>query len=110
MSQVRVPVAGESCPKCGAGLDRLVVGGVGDWRNKVICEECLSVTTISMSQVPRLVALQYGISEQAAVLVDQESQREFEQTCLGGEPLKDLPPALPVARWHARRLAARPES
>lgn len=107
MSTARIPAAGQSCPSCGAGLDALVVGGVGDWRTKILCSSCLEVWMSPPGHITTLVALQYGISEAAARWADAKSQEEFEQVVLGGPVFDDLPEALNTARWHARRLAAR---
>lgn len=32
-----------SCRSCGAGLDKLVIGGVGTWRGTTLCPLCLHV-------------------------------------------------------------------
>lgn len=106
MTTVSVPTRGSSCPKCVAGLDQLIVGGVGDWRTKIVCQACLTVWMESPGTIAGLAAMQYGMSEEAIRQADQLSQREFESVSMGGQESPDLPPALPIARWHARRLAA----
>lgn len=105
MSTVKVPTAGAACPQCGAGLDRLVVGGVGDWATKVVCQECWYVWAMPAGHITTLVAIQYGIPEWAAAQADARSQAEFQRITLGGVPDPDFPGVPPAARWHLRRLA-----
>lgn len=104
MNQV-VPDNDTRCQKCGAGSETLCFGGVGDWRNKVMCERCHHVWHMHPRQIQALAAQQLGVPEPALAEVDARSQAEFEQVVLGGPNFPDLPEALPVARWLARRLA-----
>lgn len=110
MTQQRVPAPGTTCPSCNAGLDCLVIGGVGDWRTKCVCVACMKVWSMPTNAIITLVACQYGITEAQAREADTKSQHEFESICLGGEPYDDLPQSLNTARWHARRLLATRQS
>lgn len=98
----------KACPKCGTGLDALLVGGVGSWRNAILCTRCFATQrglNFERVIVP-LVALKYGISWEAAHQADQRSEEEFQAVCLGSPPFDDLPGVPVTARWKARRLHA----
>lgn len=97
----------EKCQKCRAGLDRLVIGGVGDWRHTIMCKECFHVERGLDRQrvIVPLVAKKYGISPKDAYEADERSQDEYERIILGGDVYDDLPKVTSTARWHARRLA-----
>lgn len=101
-----IPTPGAACTSCAAPLSELVLGGVGDWRNKVLCLKCMHLQdNVRPQDMARLVSLQYGISERDAQAADSRSQEEYESVTLGGQPHGDLPGVPPTTRWHARRLA-----
>lgn len=112
MAVVGVPVTDlrpyMTCPKCRAPLEKLVVGGVGDWRQRILCGTCQHIQAgLSFENVILpLVAEKFGISYQAARRADETSQEEYVEVCLGGENFKDLPAMPPVPRWLARRKIA----
>lgn len=68
-----------TCQKCQAGFEWQLVGGQGDWRNRIMCEKCFNI----VYGVPHgrvivpLVALQYGLSERDAREREEEIQARW---------------------------------
>lgn len=95
-----------TCPKCGVGVEDLVIGGIGDWRTRIICMKCLKVQKgLPYEEViVPLAAQKHGISEQGLRRADAMSQEEHERVILEGPLYEDLPGVPDQARWLARRL------
>lgn len=95
-----------TCPSCGAEIDDLIIGGVGDWRNKIICVRCFKVQKgIPFDEIiVPLAACKHDLSEQSIRNADSISQDEYENIILNGSIRKDLPAVPEKARWLSRRL------
>lgn len=70
----------KKCSKCGAGFDRLYIGGVGVWRTSILCEKCHHVhRNVPYRQViVHLIAEQYDLTYNEALERDQAAQAEYE--------------------------------
>jgi hypothetical protein len=95
-----------TCPGCGAEIEHLVVGGVGDWRTRIVCDLCGKIQRgVPYDEViVPLAACKHETTQAVIRNADSISQDEYERIILGEKPMKDLPAVPKYARWLARRL------
>ena len=79
MAKVKTLDSYRRCIKCGSS--KVYPGGVGSHRTKILCEVCFHVRA-GMSfkgVIIPLVAEQYGLTFEEALLREEESQAEYEK-------------------------------
>lgn len=66
------------CEKCGSGLDRLVIGGVGDWQKTIFCPDCKHIREpVPIDTLVALKARQTGMPEEKVRADFDSAQKEY---------------------------------
>lgn len=69
------------CEECQAGLDHLIIGGIGDWRHTITCQKCFHIRRglDYKNIILPLAARQHGRSISHIKKADELAQREYEK-------------------------------
>lgn len=68
----------QSCERCDAELEHLILGGVGDWRNVILCERCFHQRKgVPIDVINKLAARQWGITVAQAEAAQKEADDRY---------------------------------
>lgn len=68
----------QTCERCDTELDNLIIGGVGDWRNTILCERCFHLRKgVPMAVINQLAAWQWGITLAQAEAAQKEADDRY---------------------------------
>jgi hypothetical protein len=68
-----------TCQRCGAGFERLYVGGVGDHRQTILCEKCFFIrrNVPYEAVIVPLIAKQYELGVEEAKRRDSTAHQAY---------------------------------